>query len=151
MSAAQSSSNGKGMRIVAVLEVMWDWRNQTSAAGYHRQAPRHFRISPNNFSGRRLYKLVGDARLIVTNACRELVCSAKERGVPDPSWLAENLKALEPIDVLLLCGKVAQKTFHACGFRHATVIEIPHPAARGYWTKATISDAKQRIQGLVPI
>lgn len=136
--------------MVAVLETMWDWRNQTTSAGYRREAPRHFQINPRNFSGRRLHKLVGDAQLIVTNACRELVSSAREHGTPDPQWLGENLSQLAPIDVLLLCGKVAQRTFRECAVAltaplGARIVEIPHPAARGYWTRETITAVQRQI------
>lgn len=137
------------MKVVAVLETMWDWRNRTSDAGYRHEAPHHFQINANNFSGRRLYKLVGGAELIVTNACRELVSSATEHGVPDPGWLGENLRSLWPFDVLLLCGKVAQKTFKGSAFDliGARIIEMPHPAARAYWTTATIAATQERIRG----
>jgi hypothetical protein len=95
-------------KIVAVLESMWDWRQMTSGAGYA-EAPRSFRINPKNYSGKRLYRIVGaDADLHVTNACRELVGSASEHGKPDPAWLRENLDLLAPFDVLLVCGKVAR-------------------------------------------
>jgi len=150
------------MRVVAILETMWNWRGMTSAAGYA-EAPRYFRINPQNFSGRRLYKLVGqDARLLVTNACRELVSGPKEHGKPDPAWLAENIRILDGeseklpegvterarIEVLLVCGKVAQQTFRQCGYepKAARVIEIPHPAARQVWTRELIDRTAQRIQ-----
>lgn len=149
------------MRAVAILETMWDWRSMTSEAGYA-EAPRYFRINPDNFSGRRLYKLVGpDANLLVTNACRELVKSPKEHGKPNPSWLAENLRIIDTveglpsqgaIDVLLVCGKVAQRTFAECGFttKHARVIEIPHPAAR-VWTREYIDQVAKSIQQPVSV
>lgn len=135
--------------VVAILETMWDWRGATSGAGY-REAPRYFRINRENFSGRRLYKLIGpDAKLLVTDACRELVRSAKEHGTPDPAWLEENLRILDigGIDVLLVCGKVAQQTFAACGYkpRAATVLEIPHPAARRVWSREFIDNTTARI------
>ena len=150
-------------RVVAILETMWDWRKMTSDAGYL-QAPRYFRINPQNHSGRRLYKLIGgpQGRLLVTNACRELATSAKGHGKTDPVWLAENLSLLDgatlqaeggrisgkPFDVLLVCGKVAQKCYRECGFTpaKAKVIEIPHPAARAYWTSQTIAETGQKIQ-----
>lgn len=150
------------MRVVAILETMWDWRGRTSGAGYC-EAPRYFRINPQNYSGKRLYKLVGpNARLLVTNACRELAKSAKDHGIPDPHWLAENLKIIngdiedpdenikstQRIDVLLVCGKVAQATYKNCGYTpaQARVIEMPHPAARVYWTRHNIAMMAQRIQ-----
>lgn len=135
------------IRVVAVLETMWDWKAQTSSAGY-KQAPRFFRINPRNFSGRRLYKLVGpNAHLLVTESCRELVSAAHKHGTPDPEWLRENLLLLEPFEVLLLCGKVAQQTFlrseHPTAAR---IVEMPHPAARAYWTAKNIETTKDFIQ-----
>lgn len=143
------------MNVVAILETMWDWRGMTSGAGYQ-AAPRFFRINPENYSGRRLYKLCGpDAKLLVTNACRELVAGPKEHGKPDPLWLAENLALIESnrpdsasIDVLLVCGKVAQQTFKQCGYRlkSGNIIEIPHPAARQVWTRDFLAQTAHLIQ-----
>ena len=144
------------INVVAILETMWDWRSQTSGAGYT-EAPRFFRINPQNFSGRRLYNLIGpDAKLLVTNACRELVSGPNHHGKPDPKWLAENLTLIEsglpnsaPIDVLLVCGKVAQRTYRECGYQSQTarIIEIPHPAARAVWTRQYIEQVAKQIQG----
>lgn len=134
---------------------MWDWRSATSSAGVSKcRAPKFFIINRNNFSGRRLYSLIGnDVRLLVTESCKELVKSAKEHGTPDPIWLASNLTLLHSglfkPSVILLCGKVAQKTFKDSKFvTHACVIEIPHPAARVVWTKAYIEQIRQQIQGV---
>lgn len=145
------------VRVVAILETMWDWQQKTSSAGYS-QAPRFFRINPGNYSGRRLYKLIGPgAQLLVTNACKELVSSSKEHGTPDPEWLAGNLAEIEvnrtdsvAIDVLLVCGKVAQETFKKSGYKplHARVLEIPHPAARQVWTRDYIQQVSRDIQGI---
>ena len=153
------------MRVVAILETMWDWRGMTTGAGY-RQAPRYFRINPDNYSGKRLYKLVGPkARLLVTNACPELASSAKGHGKADPNWLAENLAFLDGrgweatddapaqpdarwcIDVSLVCGKVAQAAYKDSGYvpRKARVLEIPHPAART-WSRAKINAVAEKIQ-----
>jgi len=128
---------------------MWDWRSKTSEAGY-RDAPRYFRINPLNTSGKRLYKLIGpNAALLVTDACRELVSSSKEHGTPDPKWLFENLttlKNLDRMDVLLVCGKVAQSTYAKCGFddEGIRVLHILHPAART-WTKDLIQKVTLEI------
>jgi hypothetical protein len=120
-------------KVVAVLDSMWDWRAMTSNAG-HREAPRFFRINPENFSGRRLYRIVGkDVNLFVTNSCRELCRSASQHGTPDPEWLRENLDILAPFDVLLVCGKVAQATYAKSGCTFPQKIELLHPAAR-MWT-----------------
>jgi len=117
------------VKIAVLLDTMW--------GGRRGRAPRHFRINPDNFSGRRLYRICGaDADLLVTNSCRELVNSTAQKGVPDPQWVAENLALLEGLgcNVLLVCGKVAQKTFRESGYKTAMqVIETLHPAAR-CWT-----------------
>lgn len=137
------------LRVVAILDTMWDWRSQTSEAGY-KDAPRYFRINPRNVSGRRLYKLIGpDAALLVTDACRELVSSSKEHGTPDPNWLCENLTTLKNLgrmDVLLVCGQVAQATYARCGFddEGIRVLKILHPAART-WTKDLIAEITMEI------
>ena len=134
-----------GKRIVAILESMWDWRQMTSGSGY-REALRYFRINPDNFSGKRLYRIVGhDADLFVTNACRELCASARHHGTPDPAWLCENLKSLEPFDVLLVCGRVAQATYAQSGYEFARKIEMPHPAAR-MWTHAMLDAAAKMVR-----
>lgn len=132
-------------RIVAVLESMWDWRQRTSRAGYE-EAPRSFRISPENFSGKRLYKIVGgEVDLVVTNSCRKLCGSADDHGTPDPDWLRENLERLEPFDVLLVCGRVAQETYRRSGCEYPRVIEIPHPAARN-WTNVHLDEIAERVR-----
>lgn len=133
----------------------------TSGAGYS-EAPRYFRINSENYSGKRLYKLVGpNARLLVTNACRELVTGPEKHGKGDPVWLGENLRTLDGtgilpdgvvsarIEVLLVCGKVAQETYRRCGYTpsQARVIEIPHPAARMVWTREKIQAIAALVQG----
>jgi len=135
------------VKIVAILESMWDWRQATSGAGY-REAPRYFRINPANFSGRRLYRIVGDANLFVTNSCRELCASANHHGTPDASWLRENLEILAPFSVLLVCGKVAQATYTKSGYEFARKLEIPHPAAR-MWTNAMLDATTKRVRELI--
>lgn len=147
------------MIIVAILETMWDWRGMTSSAGHTRTAPRYFTINPENHSGRRLYSLIGGQdihHLSVTNACKELACSAKQHGTPDPAWLRENLDGLmcmvshggNGIDLLLVCGKVAQATYARSGFKMPKgryVLEIPHPAARFVWTAEKIEEIHMKI------
>ena len=125
-------------KAAAILETMW---------GDPGKAPGWFRISPYNFTGRRLYWLLGHHDLWVTNACREQVANARQHGTPDPEWLASNLKRLR-FDLLLVCGRVAQRTFNACGYRppKCRIIEMPHPAAR-IWTKADLERWRQLIQG----
>ncbi len=157
------SEGSRATRCVAILETMWDWRGMTSGAGYV-EAPRFFRINSENYSGKRLYKLVGpDAKLLVTNACRELGASANIHGKGDPVWLGENLRMLDgigaqpdgcvptTIEVLLVCGRVAQSTYRQCGYvpPAARVIEIPHPAARMFWTREKVAEIASQIQTAV--
>lgn len=130
-------------KIVAVLESMWDDRQGVLGA-LPRHATRSFRISPQNYSGKRLYRIVGDADLLVTNSCRELCASAKHHGTPDPEWLRENLELLTPFNVLLVCGTIAQETYAKSGFNFQPMIEIPHPAWR-CWTHAMIDAAARKV------
>lgn len=53
------------------------------------------------------------------------------------------------IDVLLVCGRVAQDTYRRGGYvpRAARVVEIPHPAARMFWTREKIAEIAALIQG----
>lgn len=98
------------MKIVALLDSMWGWRGFNEAG---EDAPRYFRINPDNHSGRRLYRLVGTRSLLVTNCCRVVQPHANSHGKPDPKWVIENLTFLrkEGMGLLLVCGKVAQETF----------------------------------------
>lgn len=136
--------------IVAVLETMWGDRNG--------RAPRYFKINPHNLSGKRLYRFVGQqnaSRLYVTNACPQLVNAAHKHGKPDPVWLLDNLKRLKPA-VILLCGKVAQRTFEQAnglraiaswddGVGKVLVMYMMHPAART-WTKAKLLETERQVQ-----
>lgn len=126
-------------RIVVVLEVQW---------GYPGDRPlRWFYINPFNHSGRRLIQLVGHMAFKVTNACSDIVYSARDRGTPDPAWLRANLKALRP-DLVIVAGKVATATFHRSMVPAATrVLKMPHPAART-WSKALIAKWARRIQSV---
>lgn len=130
---------------VVILEVMWDWEARTSIAGYEQRAPRSFQINPRNFTGRRLHAWLKDYEFRVTNACPQLVNSAKGRGTPDKQWVKENLTLLAPFSLLLVCGKVAQATYDAADAQSARIIEMPHPAARG-WTTAGLAAVPQAIQ-----
>jgi hypothetical protein len=138
------------MKVVALLESMWGWRGYNTPG---EEAPRFFRINPENFSGRRLYKLVGDANLIVTNSCRTVQASANHHGKPDPEWVAENLRTayLDGADLFLICGKVAQETFKTAmakvGFTIPRVILMDHPAARR-WTAEGMDRIKAQIDAL---
>lgn len=152
--------------IVALLNSMWGWRGYNEPG---EEAPRYFKINPDNHSGRRLYSLVGDHSLLVTNACRTVQSHANAHGKPDGGWLRENLKFLETqkMDLLLVCGRVAQETFRQVSSRTNYLsfefvegrfkcqgmnkwvgyLSIDHPAARR-WSKASIEGTRQEIERL---
>lgn len=136
--------------VVAVLEVMWDWEEQTSRAGYTQRAPKWFKINPRNKTGSVLYHLVEPRYgLLVTNACPQVVSHPSQHGTPDTEWLRTNLQQLVSygwVGCLLVCGKVANKTFDECGFdRECRVVRIPHPAAR-MWKRRDLEWVRQVIQ-----
>lgn len=131
------------MKIVALLESMWGW------GGYNEpgeEAPRFFRINPDNFSGKRLYRLCGDATLLVTNSCRTVQQSANHHGTPDPKWVYENLSQAikDGCDLILVCGRVAKETFKASGVDFEGVIYMDHPAARR-WTNEKLDEVTNQI------
>lgn len=131
------------MRILALLESMWGW------GGYNKpgeEAPRFFRINPDNFSGRRLHALCGNANLLVTNSCRVVQRSANHHGDPDPQWVRENLEHAQRdmCDLILICGAVAKATYQATGLNYQNVLFIDHPAARR-WTKEKIKSVAEQI------
>lgn len=123
------------VRVVALLEVMWGDLDDKPL--------RWFRINPYNHSGKRLISLIGHAQFTVTNACPDVVYAANQRGTPCKAWVRRNLKALRP-DVLLVCGKVAGSTFEADMCPLATVLTLPHPAAR-MWSKPLLARTRNRI------
>lgn len=141
-------------RIVALLESMWGW------GGYYdvgAEAPRFFRINPDNHSGRRLYQLCGAHNFVVTNCCKTVQQSASDHGTPDIVWLKDNLfKAQDDgMTVLLICGKIAKATFqrmkdvYPASVLYLTpkCLFIDHPAARR-WSKARIASTAQEIEEL---
>jgi hypothetical protein len=137
-------------RAVVILDVMWGW----GASGSLETALPHFRINPNNFSGRRLHKWLPAAMgwdFVVTNACPELVKTAAGRGKPSLTWLRSNLMSLQttgPLDLALICGQNAKKTFANCGLSLLPnrLLYLPHPAAR-FWNMAGIDLVKMVING----
>lgn len=149
-------------KIVALLDSMWGWRGYNEPG---EQAPRYFRINPDNHSGRRLYRLCGsDHSLLVTNCCRYIQRSASDHGTADPWWVQENLTflAAEGMTLLLVCGRIAKETFDFARPMHTRghnwfhvppdtktipVLFIDHPAARR-WTNEKIESTAREIQRL---
>lgn len=137
-------------RVVALCEVMWDWRGMTSSAGYGETAPAYYRIDPDNKTGSVLYSWLGEPgefydELLVTNACPQLVTCPNQRGKPDAAWVSKNLKELAPFDLLLVCGKVAADTYYRSDACMSRIVEVPHPAARN-WTRRDLDFAGRMIR-----
>ena len=134
------------MNVVALLESMWGWRGY-SAPG---DEVRYFRINPTNLSGRRLYRIVGEHKLLVTNSCRKCQATASDHGEPDPAWVKANLAYLESqgMDLLLVCGKVAKATYEASGFQFPRVLFIKHPAWR-LWSNKALAAVSAQVEQLL--
>jgi hypothetical protein len=130
------------MKIVALLESMWGWRGYSEAG----DVVRYFRINPDNFSGKRLYRICGDHNLLVTNSCRECQATANDHGKPDPAWVADNLRFLqsEGMDLLIVCGRIAKETYEKSGFIFPRVIFMDHPAARR-WSNQTLDAMRDKV------
>jgi hypothetical protein len=89
------------------------------------------------------------------NSCPEQTGSANKRGTPDEVWLLHSLDSLPKHYTrrgvpLLVCGKVAQRTFEAANLKwNGPVIYMDHPAARN-WTKAKLEQTRRKIQRAMP-
>lgn len=156
-------SGGRMKNIVALLESMWGWGGYNEPGA---EAPRFFRINPDNHSGRRLYRLCGDANLIVTNCCKIVQRSANHHGTPDTQWVRENLiRAVnDGADLILVCGRVAKETFATVtgalmgtdglayiGGSGSNVFKwyaIDHPAARR-WSNEKLENSRLHIERLL--
>ncbi len=132
-------------RVVALLDSMWGWRGYVEKG---EEAPKYFRINRDNYSGRRLYNLVGGNQLLVTNSCRVVQGHANSHGKPDATWVRENLVYLaeQGIDLLLVCGTVARATYAAAKLKPIgyAVLHMDHPAARR-WTRDGMEETRRRI------
>lgn len=95
---------------------------------------------------KRLYDWLGHNDLLVTNACKELASSPSQKGIPDKTWVRENLAELWPFDLLLVCGRVAQATYDMSMAPHpCRIVECPHPAAR-MWNTRSLSFMRRLVQ-----
>ena len=71
---------------------------------------------------------------------------ANGHGTPDAVWVADNLRLLEPFDVLLVCGRIAQRTYDISAHKtKARVFKIMHPAART-WTNVALDELAKCIR-----
>lgn len=127
------------LKCLAVLETMWgdDWTT----------APKAFRISEYNHTGKRLYWFLGHDSLLVTNACKEYVPTARDHGTPNKNWLESNLNEFNTKykpEMILFCGKVVKDLVDQINFEtDARIVYIPHPANR-IWNRQAL-DACQRL------
>lgn len=133
--------------VAVVLDTMWGWCGREPE-----QAPRWYRINPENHSGKRLYKLtgLGMRELLVTNICREVVSNPNQYGKPDKVWLRENLGLMD-CSVLLVCGTRARDTFEQLNrvpVEVGRILKISHPAARN-WTTAKLDEVSKLIKDAI--
>jgi hypothetical protein len=121
------------------------------------EAPRWFSINPLNHSGKRLYWLTGlkPGELWVTNCHSMMGTHSGFHGKPEHKWLRENLLALpRSMDdtLLLICGRVAQKTFEGIGLNFDSwehkIRYFKHPAART-WTRKELDKTQKRIKEIL--
>lgn len=153
VSTAERISEAMGMKkIVALLDSMWSWGGCNEPG---EEAPRYFRINPDNHSGRRLYRICGPGHsLLVTNCCRIVQSSANHHGLPDPEWVGRNIAFLakEGMDLLLICGKVAKQTYlrRPCGWNahYPAVLYMDHPAARR-WSNQKIDETAALVAAML--
>lgn len=133
-------------KVVALLESMWGWGGYNAPG---EEAPRFFHINRDNFSGRRLYKLVGDNDLLVTNCCSIVQRSANHHGEPDLQWTRDNLRMAGKFDLLMVCGKVAKATFEQVREENPPyqILYMDHPAARR-WTQAKLIQTMEEIASI---
>lgn len=125
--------------VVTILEVQWGVPSP--------QARTFFRINPENHTGAVLYGLLGHQNMIVTNACREVVATPRDRGTPDPGRLRENLTSRAPLRLLLVCGAVARTTLQRAAYAQPEPLRtvwMPHPACR--WRRAALDAAREAIR-----
>lgn len=133
------------MSVLVVLQNMWGWGGYGSS-----RAPLVFRINPDNFSGRRLYNMLGDRSFYVTNSSSGCARTAPERLKPDPDFLRKAV-ALRPWKLYVVCGVQATETFKLVDrqapeleLARAQVVFMRHPAART-WTRGQLEAARRYL------
>lgn len=131
------------MKILAILQNAYADPGRRQAI---LQSMSTFVINPNNYTGKKLYKLTEGHDLLVTNACPEVFVNVKDKGRTDLDRL--KLSIIEnPYDLYISCGKQSNE---ACikiikDFDDKPLILMPHPASRNL-TNALISSVKDAIR-----
>ena len=133
------------MLVLSILQNMWH-----PFAGDRWKAPIRFRINPLNYSGKRLYNLVGEGSdLWVTNASRQVSRRASDSRTKVDLESLDLVLTRYPWDLVLVCGRVAQAAARRLdppiSERGVRYLEIDHPAARR-WTKEKITEVAAMIQ-----
>jgi hypothetical protein len=83
--------------------------------------------------------------LLCINSCPYIVQSANHHGRPEPMYVAELLRRLEPFDCLLVCGSIAKNTFRLSPYKGShPVLFIHHPAWRA-WSTVLINEVREAI------
>src|ERR1700690_397009 len=90
-------------KVFILLDTFWGER-----AG--RISPRWYNINPNNYSGKKIYKLTGCnfREVMVGNICKYQVGYSNELGKPDLDWVKSNFdmipKSIRASKPLLIMG-----------------------------------------------
>jgi hypothetical protein len=100
----------------------------------------------SSVSSRNLRKMIPQGvDLLCINSCSTIVESASAHGIPEPLYVAELLRRLEPFHLLLVCGSVAKATFKQSPYKSShPILFIHHPAWRA-WSAVLISNVRLDI------
>lgn len=118
------------MLVVVLLDSFY-----TSNPRHHGElAPLWWYPADSSVSSRNLRKMVPPSSdILCINSCPYIVESANHHGVPEPLYVADLLRCLEPFDCLLVCGNVAKQTFKRSPYKgEHPILYIPHPAWRAW-------------------
>ena len=110
-------------------------------------APLWWHPGDSSVSSRNLRKMlpVEDWDLLCINSCPYIVEGANAHGRPEPMYVAELLRRLEPFDCLLVCGSIAKATFKLSPYKGShPVLFIHHPAWRA-WSTELIGQVQREI------
>jgi len=95
----------------------------------------------SSHTGRMLKTMIPEHCLVyIINSSNHIGSASKAVFPPDVAHLKEKIEEIKP-DVILACGRVAQKGMRAVGIPH---IIAPHPA----WRNLT-KEHRQKVKGLI--
>jgi len=112
-------------------------------------APLWWHPGDSSVSSRNLRKMLPSSPswdLLCINSCPYIVEGANAHGRPEPMYVAELLRRLEPFDCLLVCGSIAKATFKLSPYKGShPVLFIHHPAWRA-WSTELIGQVQRQLE-----